>query len=191
MSLVTPTAPRRRTLLQVGLASLVLLALNVAAYLALQSPAGQQVLDGMGQWSYLGAFLVMLVANATVIIPIPWPALLIPIAAAAPALWPVMLASALGSTIGESSAYVIGRAGSSIVEDTRFARWAARQMTQPWRAGVVLFVLSAPLNPVFDVAGLLAGAARVPFWIFFVAVLAGRLLRFAVLLQLGLLAGLG
>ncbi len=45
------------------------------------------------------------------------------------------------------------------------------------------------MNPLFDVAGLAAGALRFPYWLFFVAVFLARVVRLAVLaaLVLGLL----
>jgi membrane protein YqaA with SNARE-associated domain len=66
------------------------------------------------------------------------------------------------------------------------SRWVRRQLTHPWRAFFVLVVLAAPPNPLFDVAGLAAGATGVPFWLFFGAVLLARIARFAVLLTVGI-----
>ena len=61
----------------------------------------------------------------------------------------VILAGALGSALGESVAFFVGRSGRGAVEDTRFYRWVQHQMRHPWRAFVVLFGLSAPPNPAF------------------------------------------
>lgn len=166
-------------------------ALNIAAYLWLTSPGGQQLLGSLRAYAAAGAFLVMLVANATVAVPIPWPAILIPIAQQSDSLWSVALAGALGSTIGESVAYFVGRSGRGIVSDTRFYRWVQRQLQHPVRAFVALLLLSAPPNPVFDVAGLTAGATGLPFWMFFSAVLIGRVVRLVTLIVLAGAAGLG
>jgi membrane protein YqaA with SNARE-associated domain len=61
-----------------------------------------------------------------------------------------------------------------------------RQLQHPWRAPLVLFVLSAPPNPFFDVAGLLAGALGIPIWMFFGVTFAGRIIRMATVVGLGL-----
>ena len=50
-------------------------------------------------------------------------------------------------------------------------------MTHPVRAFVALFALAAPPNPLFDVAGMAAGAFGVPFWVFASAVFCGRFVR--------------
>jgi membrane protein YqaA with SNARE-associated domain len=65
-----------------------------------------------------------------------------------------------------------------------------RVAERPVFAGVLLFVFAAPLNPIFDVAGLAAGAVGVPFRVFFIAVFAARLLRLAVIVWLGGVLGL-
>jgi membrane protein YqaA with SNARE-associated domain len=169
---------------------LVFAALNVAAYLALSAPGGQALLASLSGYAAPGAFLVMLLANATVVVPVPWPGILIPIARQSDSLWAVILAGALGSALGESVAFFVGRSGRGAVEDTHFYRWVQRQLQHPWRAFAVLFLLSAPPNPAFDVAGLTAGAVGLPFWLFFTAVLLGRVIRIWIVLALaGLVSG--
>jgi membrane protein YqaA with SNARE-associated domain len=126
---------------------------------------------------------VMLVANATVIVPVPWPGILIPIAQQSASLVEIIVASAFGSVLGESVAFFVGRSGRGVVEETRFYRWFQRQLDHPWRAFAALLLLSAPPNPAFDVAGLTAGAMGLPYWLFFVAVFLGRLVRTATVLS--------
>ena len=177
-STTQPAAGERwKVWIQPALVGLVFVALNIAAYYWLTTPRGEALLVSLRAFSALGAFLVMLVANATVVVPVPWPGILIPIAEQSPTLWPILLAGALGSTIGESVAFVVGRSGRGAVEETRFYRWVQRQLTRPWRAFLVLFALSAPPNPAFDVAGLTAGAMGLPYWMFFGAVFLGRIIR--------------
>jgi membrane protein YqaA with SNARE-associated domain len=54
-------------------------------------------------------------------------------------------------------------------------------VARPWLAGAVLFVLAAPPNPAFDVAGLAAGALGVRYAVFFAAVFCARIVRLGVL----------
>jgi membrane protein YqaA with SNARE-associated domain len=191
-ALASGSGAARRPWLQPALVGLVFVALNVAAYLWLNSPGGQALLQSLRGYAALGAFVVMLVANATVVVPVPWPGILIPIAQQSDALWPIVLAGALGSAIGESVAFFVGRSGRGAVENSRFYRWVQRQLEHPVRAFAVLFLLSAPPNPAFDVAGLTAGAMGLPFWMFFTAVLLGRIIRVWLVLALGaeLVAGM-
>jgi membrane protein YqaA with SNARE-associated domain len=134
-------------------------------------------------------FLVTLIANATVIIPVPYPALIASVAAQSDNLAAVIVAGALGSTLGESVAFFVGRSGRGVIADTRFYRWVQAQMRHPWRAFAALFGLSAPPNPAFDVAGLAAGALGLPYWLFFSAVFLGRVVRVGVFVLVGLQLG--
>jgi membrane protein YqaA with SNARE-associated domain len=184
-------AARPRPWLRPLAAGLVFIALNILAYVWLTSPDGEALLGSLRDYAAPGAFLVLLIANATVVVPVPWPAILIPIAQAAPSLPPVILAAALGSTVGETVAFFVGRSGRGAVVDTRMYRWVQRQLTHPWRAFAALFLLSAPPNPLFDVAGLTAGAMGLPLWLFFSAVLLARVVRFWVIIALAGQLGLG
>ena len=50
----------------------------------------------------------------------------------------------------------------------------------PWIRGrglLAIFVIAATPNPVFDLAGAIAGAARLGWWRFFLASWAGRLIK--------------
>ena len=138
-----------------------------------------------GAYAYLGVFIVTLIANATTIVPVPYITVVACIAGQSNNLVLVALAGALGSALGESVAFFIGRSGRAIAEETRFYGWVKRQMQHPWRAFAVLFGLAAPINPAFDIAGLAAGALGVPYWMFFTAVFMGRLIRFWLLALLG------
>lgn len=183
---VDETPARRRVWLRPILWGVVLLALNVGVYMALETSAGMALLMRLGSYNYLGAFVLMIVANATVIVPVPWPAILIPIARQSDSLLLIVLVGALGSAIGESVAFFVGRSGRGAVENTRFYRWIQIQLRHPWRAFLVLFALSAPPNPLFDIAGLTAGAMGLPFWMFFLAVFLGRIVRVGIFVYGGI-----
>lgn len=171
-------------------AGVIFILLNILAYLWLVSPAGQGLLLQMRDYAVLGAFGVMLIANATVVVPVPWPAVLIPIAQHTDNLPGVLVAGALGSAIGETVAFFLGRSGRSVVANTRFYRWVQTQMTHPWRSFAVLFILAAPPNPLFDVAGITAGAMGLPFWMFFVAVFSARIIRIWIIIGFAGMLGL-
>lgn len=160
----------------------VLLVANVVLFLLIPPDFGRR----MGRFGYLGAFIVAAVANATVIIPVPYFPLLARLAQSLD--FPlVVLAGALGSAVGESAGFFVGRSGKEAASDTRLYRWVQRQLTHPWRAFLALFLLSAPPNPAFDVAGILAGAMGLPFWMFFLAVFLGRIIRIGLVTYFGLL----
>ncbi len=171
----------RRGWARLALVGLALAIANLAVY-ALLPPA---LLEGLGGLGYLGAFASAALANATVIVPVPYYPLLIRMGQALDP-YGVTLAAAAGSVIGELVAFYVGRAGSATIQRTRFYEWTHRQLSHPRRAPLVLFALSAPPNPLFDVAGLLAGAVGVPLWIYAAATFLGRIVRMGTVVFIGL-----
>lgn len=180
---ITRPAPAHRSRtrwLRPVLVGVVAVLLNFLAYYLIPDDLVQR----FGRFGYLGVFIVTLIANATVIVPVPYIGLIVRLTNT---LWlpGVVVAGALGSVLGESVAFGIGRSGREAVNDTRFYRWVQRQMRHPWRAFLVLFVLAAPPNPAFDVAGLTAGAVGLPYPFFFAAVFLGRIVRIALFALFG------
>jgi membrane protein YqaA with SNARE-associated domain len=173
--------PRWQLWLRPVLLGLLVAGANVAVFLLLPP----ELLERLGGFGYLGAFVSAAFANATVLVPVPYYPLLIRLAQAFDP-WGVVVAAAAGSVVGELVAYAVGRSGRQAVEETRFYRWVQRQLSHPWRAPLVLFALSAPPNPLFDVAGLLAGALGIPVSIYVISTFLGRLVRMAIVVFLGL-----
>lgn len=145
---------------------------NVMAYILLPP----EVVAKLGGFGYLSAFVIAGIANATVLVPVPYYPVIARLGQVLN-VWGVIIAAAAGSTLGETVAFLVGRSGHGAVEETRVNGWIERQMRRPWRAGVILFALSAPPNPAFDVAGLFAGALGVPLWLFLASVFLGRVIR--------------
>ena len=172
--------PQKRSWIRPMLVAAIAIALNIIAYLMIPPDLAYR----LGSLGYIGVFLITLISNATIVVPIPYFGL---VAALSPGLSMVGvgIAGALGSVIGESVGFFVGRSGRGVVEQTRFYRWVQRQLEHPWRAFVVLFALSAPPNPAFDVAGLTAGAMGLPYWIFLSAVFLARLVRFGIVAFFG------
>ncbi|MCL6540249.1 MAG: VTT domain-containing protein [Roseiflexus sp.] len=172
--------PQKRSWIRPMLVAAIAIALNIIAYLIIPPDLAYR----LGSLGYIGVFLITLISNATIVVPIPYFGL---VAALSPGLSMVGvgIAGALGSVIGESVGFFVGRSGRGVVEQTRFYRWVQRQLEHQWRAFVVLFALSAPPNPAFDVAGLTAGAMGLPYWIFLSAVFLARLVRFGIVAFVG------
>ena len=144
---------------------LLLIAASVLGLLLIPEPTfDREYFERVG---YPGLFLVTLMANASIILPTPG---FIAVVVAAAVLNPLLVAliGAAGMTIGELSGYLVGRAGSTITpgkgkaEESRWARWAAFSSKLVKRWGVLgIFVLAALPNPLFDIAGIAAGAVRI------------------------------
>jgi uncharacterized membrane protein YdjX (TVP38/TMEM64 family) len=172
-------ARQRRHLVFAAAGAVFLVGLNIAVYLA---PIDYHA---FASFAYAGAFLVCLLANAVVAIPIPYIPVVAQIGAnvESPAL--VVALGALGSVLGESVAFAIGRAEEGLVSERPIYRRLHKIAQRPLLVGLLLFVLAAPLNPLFDVAGLAAGATGVRYRVFFLSVLAGRLVRLAAIVWVG------
>jgi membrane protein YqaA with SNARE-associated domain len=89
-------------------------------------------------------------------------------------LW-VGVVAGTAEAIGEITGYAAGYGGRIVVEDKpsykRIARWMESHGT------ATMFALSVTPNPLFDVAGLAAGAVRMPIRRFFLTVLAGKIIK--------------
>jgi len=137
----------------------------------------------LGNYGYLGAFVVSLVGNATIILPMPSFLILIALGATFnPVL--VGLSGALGGTIGEMTCYLLGYSGRGVVQNRRLYDTAVRWL-QRWGV-LTVFVFAATPAP-FDVMGMVAGLLRFPFWKFFIACLCGKVIKYIVLAFAGAL----
>jgi len=161
-----------------------LVALNVAVYFA---PIDY---GAFASFAYVGAFIVTFLANALIVIPIPYIPIVAHIGATAEMPWLVVVLGALASVLGESVAFLAGRAEEGLASEHPVYRRLHRVAQRPLLVGAMLFAFAVPPNPIFDVAGLAAGATGVRYRVFFLAVFAARLVRLAVIVWLGTMLGL-
>jgi membrane protein DedA with SNARE-associated domain len=123
---------------------------------------------------YAGAFFAMLISNATLILPAPG---LIIVFALGSSLNPALvgLAGALGATIGELTGYITGYSGLAILENTGVAQRIHQWMNR--NGSLTIFALSIFPNPFFDLAGVMAGAGRMPVWKFLLFAFLGKTIQ--------------
>jgi len=154
-----------------------------------------QVIAALENYGYLGAFTVALVAGSSIPIPISYLLLTFTFGGILnPAL--VGLASGVGAGIGGTLVYLLGRSGRSFfpglrhysVDDeashkmaAKFVNWAQR------RGSVVVFVMSAMLNPVFAPMAIAMGALRFRMFQFLLMCVAGNLVKAMVISYAGYL----
>jgi len=136
--------------------------------------------------AYLNVFISTLVCNLTILVPVP---VATPILIATAIKWnPVMvaLAASIGGTLGELSGYYAGYLGKRIAINEQVAGY--NRVTQ-WmnRYGIwaILFLAFQPVIP-FDIAGLVAGAAKVPMYKFLPALWAGKFPKYIILCYAGM-----
>jgi membrane protein DedA with SNARE-associated domain len=133
-------------------------------------------------WGYLGVFLIGVLGNATVIVPVPG---LVVTFAAGTFLNPYLvgLAAGLGEPLGELTGYLAGYGGSAVIEDRK--RYEQLKGWMQRNGFLTIFVLSAIPNPLFDLAGITAGMLHMPVYKFMLACWLGKTLKAIVVALLG------
>jgi membrane protein YqaA with SNARE-associated domain len=159
--------------------ALVLLAVFVLSAVLLFVPIDYKAL---GNYGYLGVFLVTLLATGAIVLPVPYLAFIV---VAGSFLNPVLVAMAagLGAALGEMTGYLLGYTGRSLIPQNRWYALVERGVSR--YACPVVFVAAAVPNPFFDAVGIVAGATRMPVWLFFLACLLGKTVRFWLLAMVG------
>ncbi|MBI3538128.1 MAG: VTT domain-containing protein [Chloroflexi bacterium] len=126
---------------------------------------------------YPGIFLISLLGNATLILPVPAFAVVFATGAVLNPVW-VGIAAGIGAGIGEMTGYLAGYGGSVLIQDNIYKNLEAK--IKRYGAGLI-FLLALIPNPLFDVGGLVAGAMKMGWLKFLIAVCAGKTLRFIIL----------
>jgi uncharacterized membrane protein YdjX (TVP38/TMEM64 family) len=125
-------------------------------------------------WGYPGIFLIALLANATVLLPAPGVAVVFAMGGMLTPIW-VGVAAGTGGTLGELSGYLAGFSGQDVVERVHIYK-----RIHPWvekYGGWAILVLSAIPNPFFDLAGIAAGAVKMPLWKFLLFCWFGQIIK--------------
>jgi len=142
-------------------------------------------IEGLASTAYLVVFGITLASNASILAPV---FLYISIMIAATKFCnPVLIAlvASVAGALGETTGYYAGYLGKRIIhlENTpgyeKLVVWMERH--GPW--GIFLLSLQ-PVLP-FDVAGLLAGASKLPLWKFLLPCWAGKFPKYLVVCYLG------
>jgi membrane protein DedA with SNARE-associated domain len=134
----------------------------------------------IGVWGYLGIFLVSLIGNASIILPVPsfiivftFGAILNP--------WLVGIVGAAGATIGELTGYFLGRGGRRALRK-KYGKQIrmAEKWIEKYSIFLVIVVFSATPLPS-DVAGALAGVVKYDMRKFLLATFMGRTIAYLIL----------
>jgi membrane protein YqaA with SNARE-associated domain len=166
---VTEAKPRslRLTILRL-LALLAVIGITVFIF-AIRDQAKQ-----IAAYGYPGIFILSLLANATIVLPAPGIAITFAMGAVFHPLG-VALAAGTGATLGELTGYMAGFSGQAVIENAqvyeRLLDWTRRY------GGLTIIALAAIPNPVFDLAGIAAGALRMPVGLFLLYTWIGKMIK--------------
>jgi membrane protein YqaA with SNARE-associated domain len=147
-------------------------------FLVIGLTVGIYLLREQAKWlaslGYIGIFLLSILANATIILPAPGVAFVFGMGAIYNPLL-VALAAGAGAAIGELSGYLAGYSGNIVIQNRARTQQLMGWMKKygPWTILVLAFIP----NPVFDVAGIIAGMLKMPLWKFLLFCMIGKILK--------------
>lgn len=134
----------------------------------------QETIRKFQDWGYFGIFLTSLIGNASIALPIP--SLFFTFVGGGTFNWLVVgLVSGVGEALGESTGYLAGYGGSAIIEDK--AMYKKMQGYMAKYGGLTIFALSVFPNPLFDLAGIAAGASHFGYFRFLVYCWVGKTIK--------------
>jgi uncharacterized membrane protein YdjX (TVP38/TMEM64 family) len=165
---VPPPPPTwRLRVVQVLTVIVVLVALAAAYYF-------KDRVQELKPYGYAAVFVATLISNATVILPLPGLAITAVMAGILNP-WLVGLVGGVAQALGELTGYMAGYSGQTWVDENptydRLARWMRR------RGLLTVAALAAIPNPAFDLAGIAAGALRLPVWKFLLGCIIGGIIK--------------
>ena len=162
-----PPSTRRLRIVQVLTVVAVLVALGAAIYF-------RDRLQELEKYGYAAVFLVGLVSNATLILPVPGLAVS-SVMGGVFNPWIVGIVGGVGQALGELTGYMAGYSGQTWMDENpvydRLTRWMQQY------GALTIFVLAIIPNPIFDVGGIIAGALRLPLWRFLASCTAGKVIK--------------
>jgi len=154
---------------------IVLLAVILVSLLLINQREQIQRLAGVG---YPGIFLTAMISSATVLIPGPGLAIVFTMGSILHPLG-VALAAGSGAAVGEISAYLAGISGRAVIERMDLYRRIKPQILK--YGPLAIFFLGVIPNPAFDLAGIAAGALKMTFWKFFLAIWAAQVIKMLII----------
>jgi len=159
-----------------------LLAVTAALVLSWEIFVNRDQLAYLARYGYVGIFLLSMVGNATILLPMPsFVSVYIGGGLFNPLL--VGLMASAGGSLGELTGYLAGVGGHRMIENRRlFIK------TKDWlhRYGLLgIFALAVFPNPFFDMVGIAAGLLRIPVLHFLLATWLGQTMKFLLLSYLG------
>ena len=119
--------------------------------------------EKLAVYGYPGIFILAFLSYATVILPAPGVAVVFTMGAILNPLAVAIVAGA-GAALGEISGYLVGFSSQGLVE--RSAWYLRIESGLKRYGGWAVFLLAAIPNPLFDLAGAVAGTLKMPVWKF-------------------------
>ena len=133
-------------------------------------------------FGYLGAFVISLLLNATVILPVGNFIILFTLGGMLPLPIVVGLAGGAGAAFGEITGYMAGYSGHGLIKKSRLYNRMEGWVTK-WGAAAIFIFSLFPF--AFDLAGIAAGVLRFPFRKFLLLCWLGRTILYIIIALAG------
>lgn len=173
----TPPDPNRRRMLIIQVLTVIVVIGASAAAVYFRD----RVQD-LADYGYIAVFIVGLVSNATIILPVPGLAVS-SLMGGVFNPWLVGVVGGVGQALGELSGYMVGYSGHTLVDENltyeRLSRWMSRH------GMLTVFLLAVIPNPLFDLGGVAAGALRMKVWRFLLSCAVGKVIKNVVVAFIG------
>ena len=166
---LTPAQKRRKTILRIAL---VVFFVGFTTYIALNRE--QITFERLSSLGYLGAFLMAWIGSTTVLLPIPHLAFTFTMGSVLTPWW-IGLCAGFGDSLGELWGYIAGYAVEDLVD-----RWKVYPKIEGWvrkNGMLTVFLMGVVPMPLFDMAGMAAGATGMPVWRFYFATWSGKTIK--------------
>jgi membrane protein YqaA with SNARE-associated domain len=151
-----------------GLSLAFVLGLTIYLYLH------RSQLSNLQGYGYPGIFVVSLITNASLFMPVPGVIITSAMGAIFNPFW-VAIAAGSGSAVGEMTGYLAGYSGQGVVSKAgiyeKIVGWMKKY------GDVTILVLAIIPNPFFDGAGIIAGMLKMPAYRFFLWCLLGKIIK--------------
>ncbi len=176
-----PAEPKNRVSEQLGWREIA--ALAAALVVSISVLVFQDELSRLEALGYIGAFLFMVLTNAILILPSSGLIMIFLLAGSVGNPLILGIVAGLGATVGETTGYLAGYSGHKAIARTSVYRRIHHQVER--HAVGTIFVLAFIPNPLFDMAGIAAGALRLHWAKFFLPTLAGKVLKMTLIAYAG------
>jgi membrane protein YqaA with SNARE-associated domain len=171
--------PKQRLTLARLLALAAVIAISVYVF-SIRDQAAE-----LARYGYPGIFVLSILANATVLLPAPGVLFVFAMGAVFNPIG-VALAAGAGSALGELSGYLAGFSGRALIEQAGpYGRLRGRMAQNRGLAYLIIFLLAFVPNPLFDLAGITAGALKIPVTQFLFFCWLGKTLKMLLFAYLG------
>jgi uncharacterized membrane protein YdjX (TVP38/TMEM64 family) len=134
----------------------------------------REQIQALKAFGYPGIFVFSILANATILVPVPGVVFTSAMGAVFHPFW-VSIAAGAGAALGELSGYMAGFSGQAVVENAERYDLVVHWMEK--YGDVTILILAFIPNPLFDLAGMLAGILKMPIGKFLLYCVIGKIFK--------------